>query len=250
MEMQKNSVNPIPNIITGLNLISGCIAISMAIQDNYTAAAYLIILSAVLDFFDGLMAKALNATSDFGKMFDSITDIVSFGVAPSVLMFKIMVMSLTFNDSTFNLESADFTENIFFLSSFLLTLFAAIRLARFTANNNETDSFKGMPTPASALLVASISLIVTSNETLQYFIFNNTRLLIFIICISILMVINLPMMKMKFQGSKVKDNFMKYLFILGSIILLLIFQIAGLPLVILLYIVISIVNTLIKEPNL
>jgi len=248
--MPENKINQIPNIITGINLISGCIAISMAIQDNYEAASYLILLSAILDFLDGFLAKALNAVSSFGKIFDSIVDVVSFGVAPSVLMFKIMVMSLTFNDSTFNLETADFRENIFILSSFLLTLFAAIRLARFTSSDKESEYFRGLPTPASAILVAAISKIATYEiSTLQHFIFDNTRLLIFIICVSVLMVVNLPMMKLKFKTAKVRENLIKYLFILGSVILLIVFQIAGLPLVVLLYIVLSIVNTLLKEPN-
>lgn len=246
----QEKVNPIPNIVTGLNLLSGCVAISMAIQDNYETAALLILVSAILDFCDGMLAKVLHAESSFGKVFDSIVDVVSFGVAPSVLMFKIMIMSLTFNDSTFNLESADLTENVFMLSSFLLTLFAAIRLARFTSSEKESDYFKGLPTPASAILVASISTIATSEiSTLQYFIFNNSRLLILIICISILMVVNLPMMKLKIYKGQLKDNFMKYLFILGAIILIVIFNIAGIPLIIILYIVLSIVNTLIKEPN-
>jgi len=249
--MSQNNINPIPNIVTGFNLLSGCIAISMSMQDNYEVAALLILFCAILDFLDGLLARALNAVSDFGKVFDSLVDVVSFGVAPSVLMFKLMVMSLTFNDSTFNLESADFTENIFILSSFLITLFGAIRLARFTATNKESEYFRGLPTPASAILVASISMLATSEiSELQYFIFNNTRLLILIIIISILMVVNLPMMKMKFYNTKIKENFMKYLLILGSIILVVIFQVAAVPLIIILYIVLSIVNTLIKEPTL
>lgn len=248
--MEGEKVNPIPNIITGLSLVSGCISISMAIQTNYELASYLILLSAVFDLLDGIVARSLKAVSSFGKVFDSLVDLVSFGVAPSVLMYKIMIMSLTFNNSIFEPENPNFTENIFMLSAFLLTLFAAIRLARFTSSDKETEYFKGLPTPASAILVAALSIIIATSEdsALQYFIFDTVRLLIIIIGISVLMVINLPMMKLKFQNKKIKDNFMKYLLILGSLILLIIFQFAGIPLVIILYIVLSIVNTLIKEP--
>lgn len=246
--MQSKRVNPIPNIVTGLNLITGCVAISMAIQENYNLAAYLIILSSVFDFLDGMLAKLLNATSEFGKVFDSIVDMVSFGVAPGVLMYKIMIVSLTYNDATFNVETADFPEYLIMMSAFLVTLFVAIRLAKFTASDDQTNEFKGLPSPAAAILMASISYIAINISSFQDFIFDNIRLLAIIMITSILMVVNLPMMKMKFNGTKIKDNFMKYIFIVGTIVLLIAFKFAGIPLIILLYIILSIVNTLIKEP--
>ena len=248
--MQDAKINPVPNIITTLNLISGCISISMAIQGNYEIAAYLILLSAVFDFLDGMSAKLLNAVSSFGKVYDSIVDIVSFGVAPSILMYQIMVMSLTYSDSTFNLESANFKENIIILSSFLLTVFAGIRLARFTADTKERDYFRGMPTPASAIIISSLSIVLFTSEisTLQEFILDSNRLLILNICISILMVLNVPMLKMKFSNFRIKENLIKYIIIISSIVLLIVFQFAGIPLIILLYIILSIFNTLIKSP--
>lgn len=247
--MQSSLTKQIPNIITIFSLISGCISISMAIQGNYEVASYLIFLSAVLDFFDGLLARWLNAVSGFGKVLDSLSDIVSFGVAPAVLMYQIIVMSLTYNDSTFNLESADFVETLILLSSFLITVFSAIRLARFTIAENNKEFFQGLPTPAVAILVASISLILFTTETIhmQEFILNNLRLIVVVLVLSFLMVINIPMLKLSLDKENLKLNAFKYIFIICAGILLIIFKLYAIPLIIVLYIIISIISTLFNK---
>ena len=159
----------IPNIFTSLNLFAGFIAIIMAFIDGKAIfAAYFIIFAAIFDFIDGFAARLLNVKSDFGKNFDSFADIVSFGVALGIVIYQLLVMSLTeySETATFNTESPSIIENIILFSPFLIILCSAIRLTIFNTSENQNDYFKGLPTPANALFIASIWITIkeTNNE--------------------------------------------------------------------------------------
>ena len=141
--------NHIPNAITLLNLLSGIFSIYFGMEGNLLFSAYCIFIAAVFDFFDGFAARLLHAKSDIGEQLDSLADVVSFGVAPGFIMFHMIKLSL----------GLDFESSLPFFG-FIIPLFSALRLAKFNVDENQTDSFIGIPTPAVALLIASFPLII------------------------------------------------------------------------------------------
>ena len=187
--------------------------------------------------------------SEFGKSLDSLADIVSFGVAPSYLIYQLLTMSLIMGNPTFSLDTLVVVDRIILYSGFLIPLFAAIRLARFNTSKEEGKFFRGLPTPAAGILIASIALLFaqTENEVIRNVIINTVFLLILIVIISILMVSNLKLFSLKFENfSFSKENQLRYLFISASIVLIVLLQYLGLPLVIMLYLLLSIISSLVK----
>ena len=203
--MTKNNsmIKQIPNLLTSMNIFLGCMAIAFAFERNLQIAGFIVFLAAILDFLDGYFARSLNAISTFGKTLDSLADIVSFGVAPSIILYQMLIMSLTYHDSSFNIETASILESIIMYTSFLVAVFSGIRLARFTiSTNSDSDKnyFYGLPTPAAAILIASIGLILveTENVELQDLVLNTYFLVILVILLSLLMVSDLRLFSLKF----------------------------------------------------
>jgi len=226
----------IPNIVTGLNLFTGSIAVAVAFQDA-VLASWMILIAAVLDFLDGFLARLLNAYSEFGRQFDSLADIVSFGMAPSVLMYLLL------QDSN-PLPVLNFGElNMVPFISMLLVLFAGIRLTIFTIRK-DNKTFSGLPTPATAIFIASLILILKGQETVGIFgqIMHNSWVLIgFVIALSILMVTPIKMISLKksirqwFKAPEI------IILLLGALFLVIFLGYTGIALTILLYILISLV---------
>src|SRR6266542_1485884 len=150
----------VPNIITSINLLAGCISICLTFQDKILFASLFIFIAGVLDFLDGVAARLLHAYSDIGKMLDSLADVISFGVAPSVILFRLLNISIHPAISGFELNATDIVEYIVPSLAFLVAVFSAIRLAKFTIDDRQTSSFIGLPTPANAFFIASLPLIL------------------------------------------------------------------------------------------
>ncbi len=240
----------LPNALTLMNVFLGCLAITMAFERNLNLSAYLIFIAAILDFFDGFLARRLNAISDLGKSLDSLADLVSFGIAPSFMIYQLLIMSVIMNNPSFSIESVTFVDRLILYSAFIIPVFGAIRLARFNTNNDEGKYFKGIPIPAAGILFASISLLFTEteNEVVRNLVINTTFLLVVIFVFSILMVSKLKILSLKFKDfSFSKENQLRYFLISASIVLVVVLKYLGLPLIILLYIVLSIINSLVKK---
>ena len=220
-------------------MLSGIISIFMIMQGKPVTAAYLIFIAAVFDFFDGLAARLLNAKSEIGAQLDSLADVVSFGVAPGFILFH--MLSISHGQPL----SANNEINFIPFIGFIVPLFGALRLAKFNVDSEQTDSFKGLPIPAMAILVASLPLIrenLYSDREFFYMIITNTYFLITVaVAGSLLMVSNLPMFSLKFKGLGFKKNMTKYIFLIIAVILLLFFQIIAIPFIIVVYIFMSLV---------
>ena len=229
--------NHIPNAITLLNLLSGCLSIVSAFEGDLVGSAYFIFLAAVLDFLDGTFARILNARTEIGKQLDSLADMVSFGLAPGFILFHLISNSLI-------VTGLQITDNILPYIAFLIPVFSAVRLAKFNIDTMQENSFIGLPTPANAILIASFPLILfyeNENSFITLNILQNTWVLISLsVLLSILLVVNLPLMSLKFKTMKFTDNLSRYIFLFLSIILLIAFKFLAIPIVILLYIIVSI----------
>ena len=222
----------IPNTITCCNLISGCVAITFALYGNPAMALLWIVAGAVFDFFDGMVARLLHVSSPIGKELDSLADVVTFGVAPSaILFFQLGVMEYP--------SIAEPLRCVLPYAAFLMAAFSALRLAKFNLDERQTTSFIGLPTPANALFWASLivggtSLIESSKWMLPF-------LLVMMLVSCWLLVSELPMFALKFKQWGWKGNEVKYLFVATSALLLAIFGVPGIALVIAWYVLLSVV---------
>jgi CDP-diacylglycerol--serine O-phosphatidyltransferase len=230
--------NHIPNFITLLNLLSGLLAISFVMSGALYLAGFLILLAAIFDFFDGLAARLLHAYSDTGKELDSLADVVSFGVAPSFIMYKLLSVTWSFYGFDAN---PPLYKVIIVHAAFLLALCAAVRLARFNTDSRQTHSFRGLPTPAAALFIAALPLILqyeTGNLLLPYIIHGHALLTITVV-LSFLMISGLPMFSIKFRSLSFQKNAIQYVFILICLILLITLHFVSIPVMIILYVLLS-----------
>lgn len=220
----------IPNALTCLNLFSGCIAGVMAFESRYELALLFIIISAVFDFFDGLAARALNAHSPIGKDLDSLADDVSFGVAPSLIVFSL------FKEMPYP-TYMEGTATWLPYSAFLISVFSALRLAKFNNDTRQTTSFIGLPVPANALfwasLVAGYHPILTGGSV------HPLGLLVLVCLSSWLLVSEIPMFSLKFKNLSWKDNKVSFIFLLLCIYFLATLKVRGFAVSIVWYILLS-----------
>lgn len=248
----------LPNIFTLLNLFFGCLAIIFALQtesvimfvnDEYSSssfnipekltwAAIFIGIAAVIDFLDGFVARFLNASSEMGKQLDSLSDVVSFGVAPSVIIYQLLRFSFAREENGLEVSI------IWLLPAFIIACAAAYRLAKFNLDDTQTYYFKGIPTPAVALLIASFPLILHFNAALfgaGNILINKYFLYCLILLLSYLMLCNIPMMSMKFKDYTLKNNLPKIILIVLGLITATFLQWIAVPLIFLSYIILSLV---------
>jgi len=239
--------NHIPNFITLLNLFCGCLAIVAAFKTDLIIASFLVFAGAIFDYLDGTAARLLKAKSEIGKELDSLADVVTFGVVPSIIAFQLL-----------NIYSKDYpffhNNNFLLFFPFLIALFSAIRLAKFNIDDRQTISFLGLPTPANAIFWASVPIIIyfqnsTSFESLDFFnvflanVFKNPYFILsFSLIMSVLLVIELPLFSLKFIDFKWKNNKIRFVFLASCLLLLLLLSINALPLIIMIYIVFSIIH--------
>ena len=217
----------IPNTITCLNLISGCIATFFAFESDYKMALLFIVIGAVFDFFDGMTARLLHVSSPIGKELDSLADDITFGFAPSAMVFSFLC--------SFHIHFP----LIPFLA-FIMAAFSALRLAKFNLDERQAMGFIGLPTPANALFWGA--LIVGSGDWLSSLPYAVWIILAMVLFCSYLLVSEVPMFALKFKTWGWQGNEIKYVFLLTCIPLLILMGISGLAAIIAWYVLLSIVN--------
>lgn len=225
--------NNLANAFTLGNLFSGCIGAIHIITGDYKITAICIIISLVLDFFDGFVARALKSNSNLGVQLDSLADMVSFGLVPGLAMYKMLENSLQFGDSSF------FPFVKYF--GLFITLFSCLRLAIFNLDEEQKYYFKGLNTPSNTILIFGIFYAFKETGTFDFIVNNPLVLIVLTIISSWLLVSPTKMISLKFKSKLLKDNYSKLALLIGSILILLIFKTAGIPLVIVYYILISLI---------
>lgn len=206
--MANSLTKHIPNSITCCNLICGCMATGAAFHGNYGWAVLMILAGAVFDFFDGMSARLLGVSSPIGKELDSLADVVTFGVAPSAMLFHLFTEVAY---PAFLIPLLRFVP----YTAFLMAAFSALRLAKFNLDERQTSSFIGLPTPANALFWSS--LIVGQYSFLLSEKFNAALLFLVMLLFCLLLVAELPLFALKFKNLSWKDNKVKYVFLLGCL---------------------------------
>lgn len=230
-----NIIKQIPNAITCGNLLCGTLGIIEVFEGQMLTAAFYILLAGVLDFFDGFVARLLKVSSPIGKELDSLADCVTFGVLPGLMLYHYIQVS-----------SMD-VETPRRFAAFVIVVFSVLRLAKFNVDTRQAESFIGVPTPANALVVASAPLIIEYHSAYAMMVLNPYVLVIYSLVMSYLLVAELPLFALKFKNFGWKDNQIKFIFIGLSMVLLLAFQFLAIPMVIGLYILLSIITNLSKR---
>jgi CDP-diacylglycerol--serine O-phosphatidyltransferase len=232
----------IPNFITCLNVISGSLAIIFALKGQLTIWVCLILAAAVFDFLDGMAARALKAYSAIGKDLDSLADVISFGLAPGMIMFMLLQYSFPGREAQQNLLSG-FTlgESLILAVALLIPVFSALRLAKFNNDSRQTSSFIGLPTPANAIFISSLALIHDFGKytSIDHFLLNTKILLLLTILLSWLLVSEIPMFSLKFKNLNWQDNKIRIIFLILSVIFIAAFNFYGITATIVLFILLS-----------
>jgi CDP-diacylglycerol--serine O-phosphatidyltransferase len=218
----------IPNFMTLCNLLCGCLGILSVFEGNMISASMFIGIALLLDFGDGFAARLLNSASPIGKELDSLADVVSFGALPSFMLFNELINN-------------ELTNGWISYIAFVMALSSALRLAKFNVDTRQSDSFIGVPTPANAMVVAALPLIQMYQPTYAAFI-TPWVILIYIVVMSYLLISELPLFALKFKSYAWAANRYVYSFLIASVVLLIIFQYFAVPLIILLYVGISLVR--------
>jgi CDP-diacylglycerol---serine O-phosphatidyltransferase len=235
----------IPNFITSLNLASGFTAIIFAASGDTVTASWLILAAMIFDFLDGFSARLLKAYSIIGKELDSLADVVSFGVAPGIIVYNLIRNSFSpGNPADINSDVINTILIILFTS--IMPVCAALRLAIFNVDETQVKSFKGLPTPANAVAVISVVLAAnySPSATVTSFSGSPVLLIIFTIIMSLLMVSRIPLLSLKVSDLKLKGNEGRYIMIGLILIAFAIFGIASAPLIIPIYIISSLLSQL------
>ena len=243
----------IPNLFTLLNLVFGCMAIIVTLQggiviivdaegtqlldipEKIWLASLFIGLAAVVDFLDGFVARLFKASSEMGKQLDSLADLVSFGVAPGIIIYQFLRLSLAQEVNGLDAPM------VWLLPAVLLPCAAAWRLARFNLDTSQSYSFKGMPVPAVGITIASLPLIYwnVNEDWVRAILLNKWFLIGLVAVLSWLMVSTLPLMALKFKNFSVKDNAPKYLLVLIAVAAFLLLKWLAVPVIVLAYVLIS-----------
>jgi CDP-diacylglycerol--serine O-phosphatidyltransferase len=227
----------IPNLITLLNLFSGCIALVYASEENFEMAFFFVCLGIFFDFFDGFFARLLNVSSPLGLQLDSLADMVTSGVVPGFVMFKMLTNSVSSDPSLIYLPYL----------GFIITLGSCYRLANFNIDTRQTDSFIGLPTPANAIFILSLPLILKNTDSLILLeLLTNCWVLIIVTLVSAFILnAEIPLFALKIKKFNFKDNLLQIVFLLISLLLLIVFKFSGVALIIVFYVMLSVIMNLI-----
>jgi CDP-diacylglycerol--serine O-phosphatidyltransferase len=239
-----------------MNVFCGCVAAIFAVLNQLELAALFVCLGILFDFFDGLAARALDVRSELGLQLDSLADVITSGLVPGIVMFQLLGMSMSggwnvdlgsqASDATFwvGLTVAPLP---FF--GFLITMASAYRLAKFNIDENQTSSFIGLPTPANALLIISLPLILLyhNNDFLNGIVLNQWFLIGLTILSAFLLNSNIELFALKFKNWSFQDNALRYIFIIVSLVLLITLKFLAVPVIIAFYIISSIVSKISKK---
>ncbi len=239
-------IKQIPNIITSLNLLCGCVAIMFAVSGDLVSASFFAFAGIFLDFFDGLAARVLNAQSQVGLQLDSLADVVTSGVLPGIVMVQLLSEALTgtsldisaiFSDTANNTSIESYLPFI----GLLIAVASGYRLAKFNVDTRQTTSFIGLPVPANTLLILSLPLIISfqASKQITEVILTPWFLIIITLVSCVLLNAEIPLFGLKFKTWNFKDNAVRYLFLIASILLLVVLKFIAIPIIIFLYILVS-----------
>ena len=234
----------IPNILTLLNLFCGSIAVILAVNNNFVASALFVFLGIFFDFFDGFAARKLNVSSELGLQLDSLADMVTSGLVPGIVMFKLL--ELTISDWTITGMTNDYSVPWLPSLGLLITLASAYRLAVFNLDDEQQAYFKGLPTPANALLILSLPLILEfqNSDSINSVILNKWFLIGLTLVSSYILNSGIKLFALKFKTFNFKDNSTRYIFMILCVVLLVVLKFAAIPVIILLYILMSVLDNL------
>jgi len=223
------------NIITLLNLFFGCIAVLLLVENNVEIHYVFIftLICLILDFFDGLIARYYNSQSKIGIQLDSLSDMVSFGLVPGIIIYNLFIQA----PSSY---VGSILSSVVPFFSFLVTIASAIRLAKFNISKSNSNFFKGLPTPANTILIYSIAIIVSDNNKIADLFLNYSSLTLLVLVSSSLLICNLKLLNFKFKNFKLKGNRRRIFILLISAVLMYMLSFYSLPLILILYIVVSI----------
>ncbi len=245
----------IPNLFTLLNLLFGCFAIVVILQNGIAIqntvegtqlidipekiwmASFFIGLAALVDFLDGFVARLFNAQSEIGKQLDSLADVVSFGVAPSMILYQFLRMSFAKEENGIEVSF------VYLVPAFFVAAAAAYRLAKFNIDEHQQYGFKGVPTPAVGLLIASLPIIYWQEENVFVIdaLLNKWVLYGMILLLCYLMTSNIPMMSLKMKSKLIKDNIPKLILVAFSMVATFIFHSLAVPIIFFAYIILSLI---------
>jgi len=231
--MKKN----IPNFITCLNLLSGCLALYYIFEGELPIAAYLVALAVAFDFWDGMIARLLHVHSEIGKQLDSLADMVSFGVVPGAMMLQLLKLSMA---------EASFGPTVSYwlpFLGFLLTIFSALRLAKFNLDTRQTTSFIGVPTPTTTMLIISFPLILAYDTYgISGLVLNPYVLVGVTLLFSFLLISEIPLFALKFKNMRWQDNRRQFIFLVLAIVLLSWLNFTAVPILVAFYILLSLLK--------
>ncbi|WP_375241793.1 CDP-alcohol phosphatidyltransferase family protein [Lacinutrix sp.] len=242
--MKKN----IPNFVTLLNLLCGSIAVLFAVNNFFVTAALFVFLGIFFDFFDGLLARKLNVQSALGLQLDSLADMVTSGLVPGIILYKLIAIAVDAppmaTSSEWSLHWSGFSMAFIPIIGLFVTLASAYRLATFNLDEDQQTYFKGLPTPANALLIMSLPLIMEfqHNDAINAIILNKWFLIALTLLSCYLLNSSIKLFALKFKDYSFKNNAIRYIFIVLSLVLLIVLQFAAIPVIILLYILLSLIS--------
>ena len=241
----------IPNLVTALNLLSGCIAVLLAVNGQYIGAVFFVFLGIFFDFFDGLLARKLNVQSSLGVQLDSLADMITSGLVPGIVMCGLIDQALGGNNIFIIQDEWTQTTQWYgmqirpiALIGFLITIASAYRLAKFNIDEDQQSYFKGLPTPANTILILSLPLILEFQFSITVsYLFSNLWFLVGLTLLSCyLLNANIKLFALKFKTWAFQPNRMRYLFLIACLALLLVLKFIAIPIIILLYVLVSIIN--------
>ena len=238
----------IPNLFTMLNLFCGCVALVMVADYKYEFVFYSVCLGIFFDFFDGFFARKFGVAGPLGVQLDSLADIVTSGVVPGFVMYRLMAFSKEFMNVTVGVGTFDHYK-LYFLG-FIITLGACYRLAKFNIDERQSDSFIGLPTPANALFITSIPLVITAYEHNQQLveIFMNKSFLVALSLISAyIMNAEIPLFSLKIKDFSFSKYKLQIFFLAISVLMLIFLQILAVPLIIIIYVLLSVINNMVNK---
>lgn len=226
----------IPNLITLINLFCGCIAVVFISEANYEMAFYMVCLGIFFDFFDGFFARLFKVSSPLGLQLDSLADMVTSGVAPGYVMYSL------FTNSAHELGN---NPAIPFLG-FIVTLGSCYRLANFNIDTRQTDSFIGLPTPANALFILSLPLVLKYSDSLMMLeiLTNQWVLLVITLCSAYILNAEIPLFSLKIKKFSFKENALQIVFLIVSLLMVFLLHYIAIPLIIIFYVLLSVVNNM------
>jgi CDP-diacylglycerol--serine O-phosphatidyltransferase len=224
-------IRHLPNFLTCCNLICGCLGIVFLLENRGVPAAYFVWAAGLFDYFDGFVARLLKVSSPIGKELDSLADVVSFGVLPALVMYKLI--------------GEHSTSEVLPYIGFTIAAFSALRLAIFNIDETQTDSFKGLNTPANTLFITSLPLLPPA---MGEWLYQPWLLVAITLVFSLLLVSRIEIFALKFKNFTWADNKVRFTFLLLAVLLLALFQVTAIPFIILLYIGLSLgVNAFSKK---